>query len=45
MTGIVQKYGLFGISTTPFRLSLPVPRESVAAGVKLRDANWIVENG
>jgi len=45
MNGIVKKYGLFGISTTPFRLSLLVPRESAATGVHLRHANWIVENG
>jgi aspartate kinase len=36
---------VFGISTTSFRISLLVPRESVAAGVRLCHANWIVENG
>jgi len=36
---------VFGISTTSFRISLLVPRESVAAGVRLCHANWILENG
>ncbi|BBO75114.1 aspartokinase [Desulfosarcina widdelii] len=36
---------VFGISTTSFRISLLVPRESVAAGVRVCHANWILENG
>jgi len=34
-----------GISTTSFRISLLVPRASVAAGVRLCHANWILESG
>ena len=34
-----------GVSTTAFRVSLLIPRESIANGVRLCHANWIAENG